>query len=192
MNLAEFHARLTRAAEGPEAERFFRQCADGLSGEVLRLARKYTPTGLGVFEVMDDKEDAAANFSAALTGRKRASYYTWKHGDLVKSSAKKNALKLRRVRSGGELWRNWFAIPARRSGDRYTAAVHNDTYYAYYVEYGHRQHVGQFVPVLGKRLKRPWVPGRFMLRRSHEEVQGLARAYLERKLHAFLSGSLQK
>ena len=174
MNLAEFHARLTRAAEGPEAERFFRQCADGLSGKVLRRARKYTPVGLGVFEVMDDREDAAANFSAALTGRMRA------------------AEKDGRVRSGGELWRNWFAIPARRSGDRYTAAVHNNTYYAYYVEYGHRQHVGQFVPVLGKRLKRPWVPGQFMLRRSHEEVQGIARSYLERKLHAFLAGSLQK
>lgn len=190
MNLAEFHDRMTQMAEGPETEAFFCRCADGLAGEVLRRARKYTPVGQGTFEVMNEEEDAAENYSAALTGRKRNSYYTWKRGALVKSSARGNPLKLRRIRSGGDLRRNWFAIPARRSGNRYEAAVHNNTYYAYYVEYGHRQHVGQFVPVLGKRLKKPWVPGRFMLRRSHEEVQGKAAAYLERQLHSFLSRNL--
>lgn len=190
MNLEEFHERLIKLSESPETEAFFHRCADGLAGEVLRRARKYTPVGQGTFEVMNEEEDAAENYSAALTGRKRNSYYTWKRGALVKSSARGNPLKLRRIRSGGDLRRNWFAIPARRSGNRYEAAVHNNTYYAYYVEYGHRQHVGQFVPVLGKRLKKPWVPGRFMLRRSHEEVQGKAAAYLERQLHSFLSRNL--
>lgn len=190
MNLAEFHERLTRLAEGPETEAFFRRCADRLAGEVLRRARKYTPVGQGAFEVMKDEEDAAENYSAALTGRKRNSYYTWKHGSLVKSSARKNDLKLRRIRSGGDLRKNWFAVPARRSGNRYEASVHNNTYYAYYVEYGHRQHVGQFVPVLGKRLRKPWVPGRFMLRRSHEETQAKAGADLDRQLHSFLSRHL--
>lgn len=184
MNLAEFHDRLTQMAEGPETEAFFCRCADGLAGEVLRRARKYTPVGRGTFEVMEN--------TSSLTGRKQESYYTWKHGDIVKSTAKKNPLKLRRIRSGGDLRRNWFVIPARRSDNRYEAAVHNNTYYAYYVEYGHRQHVGQFVPVLGKRLKRPWVPGRFMLRKSHEEVQGIARSYLERQLHLFLQRGLKK
>lgn len=190
MNLEEFHERLIKLSESPETEAFFHRCADGLAGEVLRRARKYTPVGQGTFEVMNEEEDAAENYSAALTGRKRNSHYTWKRGALVKSSARGNPLKLRRIRSGGDLRRNWFAIPARRSGNRYEAAVHNNTYYAYYVEYGHRQHVGQFVPVLGKRLKKPWVPGRFMLRRSHEEVQGKAAAYLERQLHSFLSRNL--
>lgn len=187
MSLREFAQRLGEAADSPETEAFFLQAADGLAGEVLRRARKYTPVGQGAFEVMNDEENAAENYSAALTGRKRNSYYTWKRGSLVKSSAKQNALKLRRIRSGGELRRNWAVIPARRSGNRYESSVTNNTRYAYYVEYGHRQHVGQFVPVLGKRLKKPWVPGRFMLRRSHEEVQALAESYLSRRLHAFLS-----
>lgn len=192
MKLSDFHERLTRLAEGPEAERFFHTCADKLAGEVLRRARKYTPVGLGTFEVMNKSEGFAETYSALQTGRKRNSYYTWKKGSLVKSTAKKNPLRLRRIRSGGELRRNWFAVPSRRSGNRYEAAVNNNTYYAYYVEYGHRQHVGQFVPVLGKRLKKPWVPGRFMLRKSHEEVQGIARSYLDRQLRLFLQRGLKK
>lgn len=194
MNLEEFHERLIKLSESPETEAFFHRCADGLAGEVLRRARKYTPVGQGTFEVMNEEEDIAENYSAAMTGRKRRSFYTWKQSGngwtAVKSRRRKEALKLQRIRSGGELQRNWAVIPARRSGNRYESSVTNNTRYAYYVEYGHRQHVGQFVPVLGKRLKKPWVPGRFMLRRSHEEVQGKAAAYLERQLHSFLSRNL--
>lgn len=191
MSLREFARRLGEAADSPETAAFFLRAADGLAGEVLSRARKYTPVGQGTFAVMTDSEDAAERFSAAMTGRKRISFYTWKHSKdgwtAVKRSSRKTALKLRRIRSGGELRRNWAVIPARRSGNRYESSVTNNTRYAYYVEYGHRQHVGQFVPVLGKRLKKPWVPGRFMLRRSHEEVQARAESYLSRRLHAFLS-----
>lgn len=36
--------------------------------------------------------------------------------------------------------------------------------YAPHVEYGHRQNVGQFVPAIGARLVRSWVPGQHFLR----------------------------
>ena len=42
--------------------------------------------------------------------------------------------------------------------------VYNNTEYAAHVEYGHRQKVGQYVPAIGKRLKKPFVEGRHMLR----------------------------
>lgn len=199
MNLREYAARLQQLA-GDQAGRavFFKQTTDTLAGEVLRRARKRTPVGQGVFEPVLKAEDAADSFAAKMSGGKRSrrSYYSWKQIDddstgktywkLGKSSKKQGGLRLRRVRSGGQLRRNWFATPAKVAGNRYEAEVANPTKYAMYVEYGHRQHVGQFVPVLGKRLKKPWVNGRFMLRKAHEEVKEKAPAYLQRELDRYL------
>ena len=40
--------------------------------------------------------------------------------------------------------------------------------YAPYVELGHHQQVGRYVPAIGKRLVRPWVPGKPFLRPAFE------------------------
>ena len=44
-------------------------------------------------------------------------------------------------------------------------------HYAPHVEYGHRQKVGRYVPVLGKRLKASFVQGQYFLRKSMEETK---------------------
>lgn len=41
--------------------------------------------------------------------------------------------------------------------------VYNNTEYAAHVEYGHRQTPGRYVPAIGKRLKKSFVPGKKML-----------------------------
>lgn len=56
-----------------------------------------------------------------------------------------------------------------------------------YVEYGHRQTPGRFVPELGKQLKQGWVQGRFMLTMSEKEIQEIAPRVLENKIKKFLS-----
>jgi hypothetical protein len=38
--------------------------------------------------------------------------------------------------------------------------------YAPYVEYGHRQNVGQYVPAIGKRLKAAYVPGQHFFQKE--------------------------
>ena len=55
-----------------------------------------------------------------------------------------------------------------------------------YVEYGHRQQSGRFVPVLGKKLKKSWVRGQFMMTKSAKELSAQAPAILQRKLNKFL------
>lgn len=96
-----------------------------------------------------------------------------------------------KVRAGGELRKRWSAKPTQRTGKRYRAIVINNARYASYVEHGHRQNVGQFVPVLGKRLVNSWVPGVHMLQKSHNEVERQAGAIIRRRFHAFLKGHLQ-
>lgn len=60
--------------------------------------------------------------------------------------------------------------------------VINATEYASYVEYGHRQTPGRYVPEIGVKLQKAWVPGKFMLTISEKEVEQLAPKYLEKKL----------
>lgn len=65
----------------------------------------------------------------------------------------------------------------------YNTAVGDDgAPYPLYQELGWKQEVGRFVPALGKRLVADWVPGKFFLRRSRDDVEKLAIGILERKI----------
>nr|DAO32712.1 MAG TPA: type I neck protein [Caudoviricetes sp.]DAQ62814.1 MAG TPA: type I neck protein [Caudoviricetes sp.] len=86
----------------------------------------------------------------------------------------------------GNLRRNWTIGQVFKNGNIYSVEVINPTHYASYVEYGHRQTPGRFVPVLGKKLKRAWVPGRFMLTISENEIKENMDAILEKKLDSIL------
>lgn len=85
--------------------------------------------------------------------------------------------------SGGTLRNNWKISQVVYRGGEYRITVFNPMQYASYVEYGHRQEVGRFVPQIGKRLKSGWVEGQFMLKISEEEVQALAPKLLEKRLN---------
>ena len=71
----------------------------------------------------------------------------------------------------GELRRSWTVGTVEKRGDLYYIEVINPLEYAQYVEYGHRQTPGRYVPAIGKRLKRSWVQGKFMLTLSENEIQ---------------------
>lgn len=90
---------------------------------------------------------------------------------------------------GGTLRRGWTPlrqISVRYDGREYRVVVTNNVHYASYVEYGHRQSPGRFVPAIGKRLKKHWVKGQFMMRISAEEIQEQSPAILLRRLNDFL------
>lgn len=72
------------------------------------------------------------------------------------------------------------------TGHGYCITIKNPCHYASYVEYGHRQTPGRFVPQLGKRLKASWVPGQFMLKISEDELRTQAPAIIQRKVERFL------
>lgn len=87
---------------------------------------------------------------------------------------------------GGSLRDAWTILPIEKHGDQYTVTVINNLEYASYVEYGHRQTPGRYVPALGLRLKRSWVPGRYMLTISTQELEQQAPKLIEQKLYQFL------
>lgn len=67
----------------------------------------------------------------------------------------------------------WTLEGVKREGNRLIVTLSNPIAYASYVEYGHRQEVGRYVPAIGKRLKQPWVEGQFMATLAIEEVAAL-------------------
>lgn len=89
-------------------------------------------------------------------------------------------------KTGGHLKRNWALTPAMRTGEYIEVTLYNNVFYASFVEYGHRQDVGRFVPALGKRLVKPWVEGRFMLTRSMEHTGRNMEEIIKRHTRRFL------
>lgn len=97
-------------------------------------------------------------------------------------------------KKGGTLRRGWTggknqagsayaqSLKVHHFGDAYVIEIVNPVEYAPYVEFGHRQTPGRFVPAIGKRLKQGWVEGKFMLTISEEEVQNDAPRVLQNKL----------
>lgn len=89
---------------------------------------------------------------------------------------------------GGTLRRGWSLnnVAYGQSGNGYTATVSNPTEYASYVEYGHRQTPGRYVPAIGKRLVNTWVEGQFFVKTSEEALEKEAPSVLNLMLDNFI------
>lgn len=98
-----------------------------------------------------------------------------------------NAVIKRTPVKSGTLRRGWMAgkspsssgrkvagkttMQVAKKGNVYEIFVFNSVNYASYVEYGHRQEPGRYVPAIGKRLKSSWVKGQFMLTISERQLE---------------------
>lgn len=101
-------------------------------------------------------------------------------------------------KKGGTLRRGWTgerktdprvyanSLPVSKDGNTYTIEIINPVYYASYVEFGHRQMAGRYVPAIGKQLKANWVNGKYMLTISEGELEQIAPRLLAQKLERFL------
>lgn len=74
----------------------------------------------------------------------------------------------------------------QRTSDGYSITITNPVYYASYVEEGHRQEPGRYVPALGKRLVASWVEGQHFLKISEQELENAAPGILQGLLDNFL------
>lgn len=149
-------------------EKFFEECVKALAADLLKRVIKRTPVGYyGITQQRIARKDSK--------NHKKGDVYYVKKG----SEDGKN---------GGTLRRGWRA-DIHKSGSNYIAVISNPVPYAIYVEYGHRQTPGRYVPALGKRLVRSWVPGKFMLTISEQELQEIAPQILQKKFEEFLGGA---
>jgi hypothetical protein len=155
-----------------DVQKFCEDVSRELAARLLAKVIKRTPVGEGAFEVI----------------KKDGSYRTYK------------------IKNGGTLRRGWTAktqeeaeggkvpnakeyadsLKILRLGNNYIIIVKNPVEYSSYVEFGHRQEPGRFVPALGKKLKSAWVNGHFMLTISEKELESQLPKIIERKLTKFM------
>ncbi|MBM6986255.1 MAG: HK97 gp10 family phage protein [Acidaminococcaceae bacterium] len=67
--------------------------------------------------------------------------------------------------------RSWGAGRIVKLRRAFSVRVFNSASYASYVNDGHRQHAGRFVPVLGKRLKKSYVEGLYMAEKAEHKLK---------------------
>ena len=177
--------KLTEAVENISASRdeVISQVAKELAARLLRMVIKRTPVGNGNYYVQ------FVRTYDAKTGEAR--YIKNKSGK-NKGKVKFTATKV----TGGTLRRGWTVNnKVLMFGDTYAVNVFNNVFYCTYVENGHRQTPGRFVPHIcdpktgkfGKKLKKSWVPGKHMLKLSTEELQKQAQSIVEKRVNQWLN-----
>lgn len=162
-------------------DRFCRSCARELTARLLAKTIKRTPVAKSIYQ-----DEAVTDDDGNVVVYKRGS--------------KKGQAKVKRVRvhTGGTLRRGWTggirqsptayanSLGISCNGQVYHIEIVNAVEYAPYVEFGHRQTPGRYVPAIGKRLKAGWVDGKFMLTISVQEMQQLTPGLIEKRLNALL------
>ena len=97
-------------------------------------------------------------------------------------------------KTGGTLRRGWHTDGVRKQGDDYVVEIINSAKnnkgmpYGLYVEEGHRQNVGQFVPAIGKRLVRPAVAGQHFVRTACEQAEPKVLPAVQKVVRKYLKG----
>lgn len=151
-----------------DVDRFCKDVCRELAARLLSKVIPRTPTGEGTFEIKEGKK------------------YTIKSGGTLKRgwTAKSES----EAESGGvpDVVTYVNSLKIARMGDNYLIIVENPVNYSSYVEYGHRQEPGRYVPALGKRLKASWVEGKYMLTISEKELESQLPSILERKMKRFI------
>ena len=89
----------------------------------------------------------------------------------VGETYKRNAQTNTPVQSG-DLRRSWQLKGPFFSGTDISVELRNSKNYASFVENGHRQTPGRYVPAIGKKLKASWVPGQHFLQKATNETKG--------------------
>lgn len=167
--LQEFQKRLEKVTQ-QDLDKFYESCAEEIAARLLAEVIKRTPVGdYTVYETVTAKRDSKYH----------------KKGEKYQRKAKVQTGKV-----GGTLRRSWTISEVKHNGRQFIVEVTNPVEYASYVEYGHRQTPGRYVPAIGKRLKKGWVKGQFMLTISEDEVRAAIKedGLLEKRVYAFLSG----
>jgi len=174
-------------------DRFCRDAANQIAEMLWNKVKKRTPVGVPPkFDGPKTVKVRGEDYITQVANKNGEKVFRKRKGKRYSLMSRNEAIRKKYwgEYKGGTLRDAWHVLPVEKRGDAYYVTVVNNTEYAAYVEYGHRQTPGRYVPALGKKLKASWVKGRFMLTISSQEVETQAPTQLERMLYTFLKGAL--
>lgn len=178
--------------QNEQVNAFVEACAKELAARLLAKVIKRTPVGdYSEYEEVTAKKDSknhkkgekylrrVKSSTGRLGGTLRRGWTSQTHEEAEKGSGTPDATMAAQYAQ---------SLKINHTGNNLVIEIINPVEYASYVEYGHRQTPGRYVPQIGKRLKQGWVAGKFMLTISEQEVQDIAPNVLEAKITKFLKG----
>lgn len=157
-------------------EEFYKGCLRNLAMRIIVKLVDRTPTGVPPTWAGDD---AIKKYWKGYVGG------TLRRGWIARSEAEANG-RASSEPSPADISNFVHSIDVEKAGNDYYVIITNPVHYASFVEYGHRQKPGRFVPQIGRRLKKSWVPGQFMLRISEDEMRSEAPPLVAKRMEAFL------
>lgn len=171
---------------------FVEACAKELAARLLAKVIKRTPVGdYSEYEEVTAKKDSK-NHKKGEKYLRRVKSSTGKMGGTLRrgwtSKTHEEAEKGNGTPDATMAAQYAQSLKINHNGNNLVIEIVNPVEYASYVEYGHRQTPGRYVPAIGKRLKQGWVAGKFMLTISEQEVQEIAPNVLQAKITKFLKG----
>lgn len=163
-----------------ETDAFVESCAKELAARLLAKVIKRTPVGDYSHEIIVTAKRDGKKHKKGDQYTKKVNYGGKKGGTLrrgwtaQKSGLGSESLKTNKAKQYAD------SLEISHSGNMYVVEIINPVEYASYVEYGHRtaNHKG-------------WVPGRFMLKVSEQELREIAPAVLENRIKKFLKGAMK-
>lgn len=175
-NLKEFNEKLNKLT-GPDFSAFCEAAAKELAARLLAKVIKRTPVGETIKAFEDVTDSKGKTKRKAVTSHMGG---TLRRGWTAKTEQE--------AEGGGGTDPTAYAqsLPITRQGNLYQIEIVNPVHYASYVEFGHRQTPGRYVPQIGKRLKQGWVKGQFMLTISEDQLRAEAPKLLQAKLAKYL------
>lgn len=158
--------------ESNEMIQFYQLCAKEIAARLLALVIPRTPVAENTTYI-----DAEGREMVMKNGG------TLRRGWVSKSEKEAESGTIPGAKEAYEYAQSLIVI---KEGNEYVIEIVNPVHYASYVENGHRQEVGRYVPAIGKRLVNSWVDGKFMLKISEEELDSKMSQILEKKIQKFL------
>ena len=192
-DLKKLQKQLNKIQDG-NVDAFVEECAKELAARLLAKVIKRTPVGDYSKEIEVTAKRDSKNHKKGETYKKKVNPSgkmggTLKRGWISKSHEEAESGTGKPSASDGIAYAD--SLQINHYGGFLVIEIVNPVEYASYVEYGHRQTLGRYVPALGKRLKQEWVRGQFMLTISEQEIQEIAPKVLESKIKKFLAGCMK-
>lgn len=178
-----------------EKQACIEECTESLAQVYLTEAIKNTPIGgAREFEVTETGYKRVQAMEVGAKGFYKAKSRSHANAHAVKriKKSRKNGKKQYLVLTASEhMRRSWDAEDVKKLGGTYSVKVFNSASYASYVNDGHRQRPGCFVPAIGKRLVRAWVPGQHMAEKAEQKTRRASKQLLSRIITAYLERGMR-
>lgn len=164
-----------------EQDIFYTKATKNLAARMLSQLIKNTPVGKNSEEIIDGET------VVTMQGG------TLRRGWLVRTHAE--AVASRRLSAAGneaEARKFTMKLHVGKRGREYFITLRNNVKYASFVNDGHRQTVGRFVPAIGKKLVNGWVNGQYFVEISEVMIKPKIPAILKKRMNDYLNEKLNK